>query len=147
MALLAKLKQRARQLKSEVYALYLAGRHPGTPRYAKLFLLAVVAYALSPIDLIPDFIPVLGLLDELILLPFAIALAVKLIPGPVLAECRAEAARERPKSSWLGRLGAAFIALLWLAFVFAIGVWAHNSFASDRSRTTDGAPGMVLESR
>jgi uncharacterized membrane protein YkvA (DUF1232 family) len=147
MALLAKLKERARQLKSEVYALYLAGRHPGTPRYAKLFLLAIVAYALSPIDLIPDFIPVLGLLDELILLPLAIAFAVKLIPEKVLAECRAEAARGRPQGSWLGRLGAVFIALLWLVFVVAVGVWAHNAFASERIRTIGSAFSTGLESR
>ena len=147
MALLAKLKERARQLKSEVYALYLAGRHPGTPRYAKVFLLAVVAYALSPIDLIPDFIPVLGLLDEIILLPLAIAVAVKLIPETVMAECRAEAARQRPKSSWLARLGATFIALLWLAFIAAIGVWAHNAFGAERHRATDTALGIGLEPR
>ena len=147
MAFLAKLKERARQLKSEVYALYLAGRHPRTPRYAKLFLLAVVAYALSPIDLIPDFIPVLGLLDEIILLPLAIALAVKLIPEGIMAECRAEAARERPKGSWLGRVGAAFIALLWLAFIVAIGVWAHGAFASERHRTADTVLGSGWEPR
>jgi uncharacterized membrane protein YkvA (DUF1232 family) len=147
MAPLAKLKERARQLKSEVYALYLAGRHPGTPCYAKLFLIAIVAYALSPIDLIPDFIPVLGLLDELVLLPLAIAFAVKLIPDTVMAECRAEAARERPQGSWLGRIGAVFIALLWLVLIVAIGVWAHNAFASERVRVPDTALGIGLDTR
>ena len=135
MAFLETLKTRARQLKSEVYALYLAGVHPKTPRYAKLYLLAVVAYALSPIDLIPDFIPVLGFLDEVILLPFAIALAVKLIPAEVMAECRARAAQERPSGSRLGRYGAAFIAILWLAVAIAAGIWAYNAFANDRSHT------------
>lgn len=91
MPLLADLKARARQLKNEVATLYLATRHPGTPWYAKLFVVAIVAYALSPIDLIPDFIPVLGFLDEIVLLPFAIALAIKMIPGNVLDECRARA--------------------------------------------------------
>ena len=134
MAFLQDLKARARQLKAEVHALYLAGVHPQTPRYAKLYLLAVVAYALSPIDLIPDFIPVLGLLDELILLPFAIALAVKLIPANVMAECRARAAQEQVSGSRLGRFGATFIALLWIALVIAAGIWAYNAFAHERSR-------------
>ena len=134
MAVLEALKTRARQLKSEVYALYLAGLHPQTPRYAKLYLLAVVAYALSPIDLIPDFIPVLGLLDELILLPFAIALAVKLIPQTVMAECRARAAEERPSGSRLARYGAALIGVLWLACIAAATLWAYNAFAHERVR-------------
>ena len=128
MAFLATLKARARRLKSEVYALYLAGRHPATPRYAKLYLLAVVAYALSPIDLIPDFIPVLGLVDELLLLPFAIALAVKLIPEGVMAECRARAAQELMHGSQLGRVGAVVIALLWLALIAVTAVWVYDTF-------------------
>src|SRR5436305_1048195 len=123
MAFLETLKRRARQLKADVHALYLAGLHPQTPRYAKLYLLAVVAYALSPIDLIPDFIPVLGFLDEIVLLPFAIALAVKLIPEEVMAECRVRAAREQGAGSRLGRFGAAFIALLWLALIIVAGMW------------------------
>jgi uncharacterized membrane protein YkvA (DUF1232 family) len=129
MAIVASLKARARQLKSDVHALYLAARHPGTPWYAKLYLIAIVAYALSPIDLIPDFIPVLGFVDEIILLPLAIVVAVKLVPGPVMSECRTRAAQQRPNGSWLGRLGAAFIALLWLALVVLAAIWAHNSFA------------------
>jgi uncharacterized membrane protein YkvA (DUF1232 family) len=141
MAVLQALKTRARQLKSEVYALYLAGLHPQTPRYAKLYLLAIVAYALSPIDLIPDFIPVLGLLDELILLPFAIALAVKLIPQNVMAECRARAAEEQPSGSRLARYGAAFIGLLWLAFIAAAALWAYSAFAHERTR---GVPEQSL---
>jgi uncharacterized membrane protein YkvA (DUF1232 family) len=134
MAIVASLKARARQLKSELHALYLAARHPGTPWYAKLYLIAIVAYALSPIDLIPDFIPVLGFLDEIILLPFAIVVAVKLVPAAVMSECRTRAAQERPKISWLGRLGAAFIALLWVALVVLAAIWAHHSFAYERKR-------------
>lgn len=125
------LKARARRLKTEVHALYLAARHPGTPWYAKLYLLAIVAYALSPIDLIPDFIPVLGVLDEIILLPFAMALAMKLIPAPVLAECREAASQPRPEATRLGRWGAAFIALLWLALVIAAGLWAARALAHE----------------
>lgn len=129
MTLVATLKARARHLKAEVYALYLAARHPGTPWYAKLYLVAIVAYALSPIDLIPDFIPVLGFLDEIILLPFAIVLALKLVPESVMSECRARALEQRPNGTWLGRLGAAAIALLWLALIVLAAIWAHNSFA------------------
>jgi uncharacterized membrane protein YkvA (DUF1232 family) len=89
MMLIGKLKARVCNLKGEVYALYLAARHPMTPWYAKLFVLALVAYALSPIDLIPDFIPVLGLLDELVLLSLGIVLAIKMAPPDVMTECRA----------------------------------------------------------
>jgi uncharacterized membrane protein YkvA (DUF1232 family) len=117
MTFIASLKERARQLKSEVYALYLAARHTDTPWYAKLYLVAIVAYALSPIDLIPDFIPVIGFLDEIILLPFAIVLAVKLVPAPVMSECRLRASQERPNGSWWGRVGAVFIGLIWLALI------------------------------
>src|SRR3954469_24291635 len=92
MPVIERLKERVRHLKSETYALYLAARHPRTPWYAKLFVAGVVAYALSPIDLIPDFIPVLGVLDDLILVPLGIAAAMKMIPPDVLAECRARAA-------------------------------------------------------
>lgn len=91
MALLAELKQRARHLKAETFALYLAARDPRTPWYAKLIVAGIVAYALSPIDLIPDFVPVLGYLDDLILIPMGIALAIKLIPDAVLADCRTRA--------------------------------------------------------
>ena len=87
MALLAELKQRARHLKAETFALYLAARDPGTPWYAKLLVAGIVAYAFSPLDLIPDFVPVLGYLDDLILIPLGIALAIKLIPHSVLTEC------------------------------------------------------------
>jgi len=134
MAFVARLQARARQLKTEVYALYLATRHPGTPWYAKLYLGAIVAYALSPIDLIPDFIPVLGFLDEIILLPFAIALAVKLVPDSVMSDCRMRASQQRPDGAFLGRLGAAFIALLWLALIVLAAIWAHGSFAHERNR-------------
>ena len=134
MALIADLKRRARELKTEVLALYLAARHPGTPWYAKLFLAAIVAYALSPIDLIPDFIPVLGMVDEIILLPFAIALAIKMIPAGVMAECRARAQQERPDATRAGRIGAALIVLLWLALLVLAALWAHDSFGRERVR-------------
>jgi uncharacterized membrane protein YkvA (DUF1232 family) len=133
-SLIVGLKERARALKAEVLALYLAARHPGTPWYAKAFLVAIVAYALSPIDLIPDFIPVLGLLDELVLLPFAIVFAVKMIPAEVMSECRSRASQQRPGASWMGRIGATFIVLFWLALVVLAAMWAHSTFAHDDTR-------------
>ena len=90
----------ARRVRRDVRALWIAARDPRTPWYAKLLAGAVVAYALSPIDLIPDVVPVLGYLDDLVLLPLGILLAVRLIPGPLMAEYRAAAAAldERPAS-------------------------------------------------
>jgi uncharacterized membrane protein YkvA (DUF1232 family) len=134
MGVIAELKERARRLKTEVIALYLAARHPGTPWYAKLFLAAIVAYALSPIDLIPDFIPVLGLVDEIILLPFAIALALKMIPAEVMSECRAQASQARPDASRAGRVGAVVVVLIWIILIVLSAIWAHDSFAHERAR-------------
>jgi uncharacterized membrane protein YkvA (DUF1232 family) len=106
-----RLKSWARALKRDVVALWLAARDPRTPTGAKLVAGLVAAYALSPIDLIPDFIPVLGYLDDLLLVPAGIWLAVRMIPDELLAEFRAAAsARERPRSL----AGAAAIAGLWL---------------------------------
>jgi uncharacterized membrane protein YkvA (DUF1232 family) len=106
----------AGRLKSETYALYLAYRDPRMPWYAKLFAALVVGYAFSPIDLIPDAIPVLGYLDDLILVPLGVALAVRMIPEDVLSESRQKAREmvergERPVS----RAAAAVIVVLWLA--------------------------------
>jgi uncharacterized membrane protein YkvA (DUF1232 family) len=89
---LEKLKAKATQLKREIAALYLAGRDPRTPWYAKAMITAVVAYALSPIDLIPDFIPIFGYLDDLVLLPIGIWLAIRMIPAEILQDCRERAA-------------------------------------------------------
>jgi uncharacterized membrane protein YkvA (DUF1232 family) len=84
-------KQRVKQLKIEVHTVYLAYKDPRTPWYARLVAAGVVAYAFGPIDLIPDFIPIMGHVDDLIIVPLGILLALKLIPAPVLAECRAQA--------------------------------------------------------
>src|SRR5882672_9853477 len=89
---LAAWRLRARALKLEVYALYLAYRDPRVPLPARILAACVAAYAFSPIDLIPDFIPVLGYLDDLILVPLGVWLALRMIPAPVMAECRAKAA-------------------------------------------------------
>lgn len=121
---MADLKARARRLKGEVVALYYAARHPDTPWYAKALGVAIVAYAVSPIDLIPDFIPVLGLLDDIILLPFAIALAVKMVPAAVMKECRERALRAGAVSSRTGKIAAVCIALLWIALLVLAVTWA-----------------------
>ena len=85
-----KLKERAKQLKTDIPAVFLALNHRKTPYIAKVLAVITIVYALSPIDLIPDFIPVIGLLDDLIILPMLIALVIKLIPADVFAECRKE---------------------------------------------------------
>ena len=114
------MKAWARALKRDVVALWLAARDPRTPFAAKLVAGAVAAYALSPIDLIPDFIPVLGYLDDLLLVPAGIWLAVRLIPVALFAELRATAlSRERPRSM----SGAAAIAAIWLASVALLAWW------------------------
>lgn len=107
-----RLREWARLMKRDVVALWLAARDPRTPVLAKAVAAAVAAYALSPIDLIPDFVPVLGYLDDVILVPLGILLAVRLIPSGLMAEFREAAARrlERPSSP----MGLAFILTLWL---------------------------------
>ena len=112
------LKARARGLKRETYALYLVARDPRTPWYAKVLAGAVVAYALSPVDLIPDFVPVLGYLDDLVIVPVGIALVLRLVPAEVLADCREEAHRraERPVS----RLGVAIVLAVWSVLAVAL---------------------------
>jgi uncharacterized membrane protein YkvA (DUF1232 family) len=112
---LEELKQRARLLKAETYALYLAARDPRTPRYAKLLVAGIVAYALSPIDLIPDFIPVLGYLDDLVLIPLGIILALKLISPQIMAECRIRAQAAIRNGKPACRVAAAVIIIIWLA--------------------------------
>ena len=113
-------KTKSAQLKSEIYALYLAYKHPRTPWYAKVLAALIIGYALSPIDLIPDFIPVVGYLDDLILIPLGIALLVKIIPGDILEECRAKAeadlSRRKPKN-WVA---AIIIVLIWLLVIYLI---------------------------
>lgn len=128
MALLADLKQRARHLKAETFALYLAARDPRTPWYAKLLVAGIVAYAFSPIDLIPDFVPVLGYLDDLILIPMGIALAMRLVPRSVLAECRVRAQETIPNGKPVSRAAGAVIVVIWLVLAALCIVWAYKSF-------------------
>jgi uncharacterized membrane protein YkvA (DUF1232 family) len=111
--MLERLKVRARELKREAYAVYLAARDPRTPWYAKALIFFVVAHTFSPIDLIPDFIPILGYLDDLIITPGGLWLAVRLIPPEVLAEAQAAAAT-RTLDGRIGKIGAVLIVLVWL---------------------------------
>ena len=127
MALLAELKQRARHLKAETFALYLAARDPRTPWYAKLLVAGIVAYAFSPIDLIPDFVPVLGYLDDLVLIPMGIALAIKLVPHQVLAECRARAQQTIQNGKPVSRVAGAVIAVIWVVLAALCIAWAYEA--------------------
>ena len=127
--MLDRMRQRARRLKAEMYALYLAYRDPRVPWYARLFAAGVLAYAFSPIDLIPDFIPILGYLDDLILVPLGIALALRMIPPAVMADCRvraAEALREGRPTNWAA---AAAIITIWIALSALAIVVAVRLFA------------------
>jgi uncharacterized membrane protein YkvA (DUF1232 family) len=115
------LRDRARLLKREAQALYLAARDPRVPWYVKILAGTIAAYALSPIDLIPDFIPVIGLLDEIILLPLAIAAVLRLVDPTILSEHRQAAAlaHTRPVS----RIAAAVIIALWALCLLAVSAW------------------------
>jgi uncharacterized membrane protein YkvA (DUF1232 family) len=111
--MLERAKRWARSIRRDGHAVWLAARHPRTPWHARALALAVAAYALSPIDLIPDFVPVLGYLDDLVIVPLGILAVMRLVPAEVLAECRAaaDAAARRPRSL----AGAAAIVALWAA--------------------------------
>lgn len=119
-------KRWAGQLKTDTYALYLALKDPRTPWYARVFAAGVVAYAFSPIDLIPDFIPVLGYLDDLILLPLGIALAIRLIPPGIFAECRERARQQSAQRKPVSRVAAALIVGVWLLAALLLIRWLSH---------------------
>jgi uncharacterized membrane protein YkvA (DUF1232 family) len=123
---LNKLKHWARNLKRDTVALWIAARDPRTPWYAKVAAGAVAAYALSPIDLIPDFVPVLGYLDDLVIVPLGIALVIRLVPPALMAEYRDEAMHResRPRSF----AAAVVIAVIWVMCLCAFGFWVHGNF-------------------
>lgn len=120
-----RLRQWAREIKRDVHALYLAARDPRVPWYAKAAAIAVAAYALSPIDLIPDFIPVLGYLDDLLIVPLGILLAVRLVPPGLMAEFRA-AAVGADGERVIGKVGAAIIVLLWIFGIALSAAWVAS---------------------
>ena len=121
-------KQRVKELKTETYAIWLAGRDPRVPWYAKAWVILVVAYALNPLDLIPEFIPILGYLDDLVLIPLGILISVRMIPVDVLAECRARAAIDvaidMPMAKWI----TGVIILIWVAGLAWLGITVFRLF-------------------
>ncbi|KKW92863.1 MULTISPECIES: YkvA family protein [Sphingobium] len=124
---LQRLKSWARELKVDIIALWIAARASRTPLTAKLVAAGVAGYALSPVDLIPDFVPILGYLDDLIVLPLGIMLAIHLIPPALMADFRTQAQdmTDRPKS----RIAMTLIVLLWLGLTLLVGLWALRRFA------------------
>jgi uncharacterized membrane protein YkvA (DUF1232 family) len=122
---LARWKLRVRQLKTETYAIFLASRDPGVPWYAKALIAFVVAHTFSPIDLIPDFIPVLGYLDDLVIAPLGIALALKMIPEDIMARCREEAQAAIDREGPARWATAAVIVVVWvlMAAIAIVVVW------------------------
>lgn len=113
------LKAKAQELKTNLGVLYLAFKDKRTPWYAKALIGLVISYALSPIDLIPDFIPILGYLDDLILIPAGIALAIKLIPEDVMIECR-QANRTLPGNKAMGTVAGIVIAMIWIFLIYLL---------------------------
>jgi uncharacterized membrane protein YkvA (DUF1232 family) len=110
-------KRRARRLTTETYTLYLAYRHPRTPWYAKVFAALIVGYVFSPIDPIPDFIPGVGLLDEMVVVPIGILIATKMIPPDVFAECREKAREVERGEKPVTRVAAVVVVAIWLLCV------------------------------
>jgi uncharacterized membrane protein YkvA (DUF1232 family) len=120
---LENLKQRARALKKEIFAIYLAAKDSRMPWYAKAVAFITIACALSPIDLIPDFIPVFGYLDDLVIVPAGIALTIRLIPAEVLAEARATAATQNvERSASVGYVGLGLVLLIWILAI----IWSAS---------------------
>lgn len=127
--MLEKWKQKARELKTEVYALYLAYRDPRVSWPARIFAGLVVAYAFSPIDLIPDPIPILGYLDDLILIPLGAALARRMIPPEVMADCRVKAKSIMAAGKPVNWVAAGVIIAIWLLLAALTTVWLIGVFA------------------
>ena len=128
--MLENLERRARALKAETFALYLAARDPRTPWYVKLLVASIIAYIFSPIDLIPDFIPVFGYLDDLILLPLGIILAIKMIPQPVLVDCRARAEEAIQDGKPVNRVAGVVIIAIWLFLAALCAVWIYEALGT-----------------
>ena len=110
-------RRRARQLSAQTHTLYLAYRHPRTPRYAKVFAALIVCYVLSPIDPIPDFIPGVGLLDEMVVVPLGVLIAAKMIPPEVFEECRQKAREFAEGEKAVSRLAAVVVVCVWVVCV------------------------------
>ena len=126
--LFAELTQRVHHLKSETFALYLAARDPRTPWYAKLLVAGIVAYAISPVDLVPDVVPVLGYLDDFILIPLGISLAIKMVPHSVLSECRARAQETMQNGKPVSWIAGTLIVVIWLLLAALFAAWVFEAF-------------------
>ncbi len=124
---MAALRDWAKRLQHETYALYFAARDSRTPWYAKLLALTIAACAASPIDPIPDFIPVLGYLDDLVLVPAGIWLVLRLIPAEVMAEARRRSAEKLEMGAAAGRRAAVVIVALWLLAALLCGLWLYRA--------------------
>jgi uncharacterized membrane protein YkvA (DUF1232 family) len=135
-SLTEKWKQRTRQLKSELFALYLAYKDPRTPWFARLCAALVVGYAFSPIDLIPDFIPIVGYLDDLILIPVGIWLALRMIPADVMVESRARAKQDSATGRPVNRAVAVVIVIIWLVLASLLIIWGYRLFSSSNFDTS-----------
>ena len=121
--MLDRLKKHALSLKKDAYALYIAARDPRVPWYAKAFMGLVLAYAFSPIDLTPDFVPVLGYLDDMVIIPLGIALALKMIPAQVMIDARQQVEDRMQKGEPVSRTGAVIVIVIWLVLLaFVIGL-------------------------
>jgi uncharacterized membrane protein YkvA (DUF1232 family) len=127
-----RLKEWARHLKKETYALYFAYRDPRVPWYAKLLVAFVVAHTFSPIDLIPDFIPVLGYLDDLIITPLGLALAIRLIPAEVMTEARIKAESNIVEGNIVSRAGLLIVISIWLSGLILVLLILLRYFAERR---------------
>ena len=119
------LKDRARVLQNEIHAIYIAARDPRTPWYAKALVILIVAYTLSPIDLIPDFVPVLGYLDDLVIVPAGIALALRCIPRDVIEETRKKA-RESSPHGIVRIVGTGIIVIIWILAIIVIALFIQK---------------------
>lgn len=129
--MIANIKTKAKQLKKQIVIIYIAYMHKDVKWYHKAFLLLIIAYAASPVDLIPDFIPVLGLLDDLILIPLGVIVAIKIIPEEVWEECRLKAENGVSISRGYKTIGVVLITVIWVIVLFLIirnfrWVWAYK---------------------
>ena len=122
--MLTKLKTKAKDLKMETYTLYLVYKDSRVSWWKRLFLGIVIGYAVSPIDLIPDFIPVIGYLDDFILVPIGISVALKLIPKEVIEDCRKKAREEKKKEMPIGKKTSLLIIIIWIVGLGFLLIWA-----------------------
>ncbi|MGD8367855.1 MAG: YkvA family protein [Desulfobacterales bacterium] len=123
-----RMMQRAQRMRQDALALFLAYRDPRVPSYSRVFILCVVAYAFSPLDLIPDFIPVLGYLDDVLILPLGIYLAVKMVPADVFAEYRLVAREIYTDKKPISKVAAIVVLVIWLLLASLLGYWLLNVF-------------------